>query len=307
MTMLPAFAKLDADLKYIVSAAGVSGTHLAKKHNIRISSTSYKDVLQDPEVNAVIITTQHNLHAHMTIQALQAGKHVFVEKPLVLTEPELEEVIQAYQTSGKSVVVGFNRRFSPFIGKAKSVLSSSQEPMNITITANAGFISSSHWTQHMAVGGGRIIGEACHFIDLLAYLAGSEIRWVSASAMGNHPSENADNVSILIKCKNGSQGVVNYFANGHKAYSKERIEMYSQGRVLILDNFRKMEGFGFKGFSSISSKQDKGHKHQFESYIRFLKEGGEPPVTFSQIINSTRTSFAAVQSFLSGEPVNLRD
>lgn len=305
MTMLPALNKLEANLKYIVSAAGVSGTHLAKKHNIQISSTNYSDVLQDSDINAVLITTQHNLHAHMTVQALQAGKHVFVEKPLVISEEELQEVMQAHHISGKSVMVGFNRRFSPFMQKAKSLLGSLQEPVNIIINANAGFIPASHWTQNMAVGGGRIIGEACHFIDLAAFLAGSEIDRVTASALGKHPAENADNVSILLKCKNGSQGVVNYFANGHKAYSKERIEIYSQGRTLILDNFRKMEGFGFRGFSSMRSKQDKGHKAQFEKYIRFLKDGGEPLVTFSQIINSTKASLAAVKSFLAGEPVKI--
>jgi predicted dehydrogenase len=128
-----------------------------------------------------------------------------------------------------------------------------------------------------------------------------------ASALGNHPMENADNVTIVLKCKNGSQGVVNYFSNGHKAYSKERIEVYSQGRILILDNFRKMEGFGFKGFSTMSGKQDKGHKNQFDRYIWFLKEGGEPVIPFSQIINSTKASFAAVQAFLTEQQIKIND
>jgi predicted dehydrogenase len=294
-------------MKYIISAAGVSGTHLAKKYNIHISSTNYEDVLEDKEVSSVIITTQHNLHAKMVIQAIEADKHVFVEKPLVLTQEELEQVIALYNQSGSSVMVGFNRRFSPFILKAKSLLNSSSEPVNIIINANVGFIPATHWTQHMAVGGGRIIGEACHFIDLVSYLTGSEITHVMASALGNHPTENADNVTIVLKCKNGSQGVVNYFSNGHKAYSKERIEVYSQGRILILDNFRKMEGFGFKGFSTMSGKQDKGHKNQFDRYIRFLKEGGEPVIPFSQIINSTKASFAAVQAFLTEQQIKIND
>ncbi len=306
MTMLPALSKIGANIKYVVSAAGVSGTHLAKKHTIAISSTNYADVLQDKEVGAIIITTQHNLHASMTIQALQSGKEVFVEKPLVISQDELQGVIEAYNSQqSHTVTVGFNRRFSPFTQKAKSLLGSNAEPMNIVINANAGFILANHWTQNMAVGGGRIIGEACHFIDLVAYLANSEITHVMASALGNNPSATSDNVSITIKCRNGSQGVVNYFSNGHKAYSKERIEIYSGGRVLIVDNFRKLEGYGFKGFSSISGKQDKGHTQQFAQYIQFLKTGGKPIIPFAQIINSTKASFAAVDAFMSGEMVKI--
>jgi predicted dehydrogenase len=271
-----------------------------------VSSTSYTDVLQDKEVGSVIITTQHNLHASMTIQALQAGKHVFVEKPLVLSPEELQQVIEVYfHQPHTSVTVGFNRRFSPFIQKAKALLGPSPEPLNMVITVNAGFIAASHWTQHMAVGGGRIIGEACHFIDLAAYLAGSEITGVMASALGNHPTRNADNVLVIIRCKNGSQCVINYFSNGHKAYAKERIEVYSLGRVLILDNFRKLEGYGFKGFSSMSGKQDKGHKNQFEAYTGFLQKGGEPIIPFTQIVNTTKATFAAVEAFTSGQRIDL--
>ncbi|MDO1446015.1 bi-domain-containing oxidoreductase [Rhodocytophaga aerolata] len=306
MTMLPVLSKIGADIKYIVSAAGVSGTHLAKKYHIPLSSTQYEDVLQDKTVTSVIITTQHNLHASMTVQALQAGKHVFVEKPLVLTPEELQQVIEVYvQQPDTSVTVGFNRRFSPFIQKAKSLLGTSPEPLNLVITVNAGFIVPTHWTQNMAVGGGRIIGEACHFIDLAAYLAGSEITQVVASALGNHPTQNSDNVSVIVRCKNGSQCVINYFSNGHKAYSKERIEIYSMGRVLILDNFRKLEGYGFKGFSSMSGKQNKGHAQQFEAYYSFIQKGGEPIIPFSQIINSTKATFAAIQAFTSGQRIEV--
>lgn len=306
MTMLPALQQLKAHIKYIVSAAGVSGTHLARKHGIRVSTTSYEDVLEDGDVHAVMITTQHNLHAGMTIQALEAGKHVFVEKPLVLTEGELIQVREAREKANLSVTVGFNRRFSPFVTKAQSLLTSSSEPINVVITVNAGFIPNSHWTQHPAIGGGRIIGEACHFIDLVTFLAGSPVSEVTASALGNHPSAQSDNVSILLKCANGSQGVVNYFANGHKSYAKERVEVYSQGRVLVLDNFRKLEGFGFGNFSSTSGKQDKGHKNQFEQYLKFLREGGAPLIPFEQIVNVTQATFAAVQAFQTGEKVTIR-
>ncbi|MDJ1484964.1 bi-domain-containing oxidoreductase [Cytophagaceae bacterium YF14B1] len=301
MTLLPALGKIKADIRHIVSASGVSGTHLAQKHAITQSTTRYEDVLSDPAVQSVIITTQHNLHASQTIQALQAGKHVFVEKPLVLTEEELQQVVAEKEKSSLSVMVGFNRRFAPLSQKAKKLLGNTSEPVNIVITVNAGFIPANHWTQNMAIGGGRIIGEGCHFIDLVQFFSSSQITEVFASALGTSPSQNTDNTSITLKCHNGSQGVVNYFANGHKSYSKERIEIYSQGRVLILDNFRKLEGYGFKGFSSASGKQDKGHAVQFEQYIRFLKEGGVQPIDFQEIVNSTQATFAALKSLQRGE------
>ncbi len=305
MTLLPALGKLNADIRHIVSASGVSGTHAARKHKIAHSTTRYEDVLADPEVRAVIITTQHNLHATQTVQALQAGKHVFVEKPLVLTEDELQNSILAKVQTSLSVMVGFNRRFAPLVQKAKSLLGNISEPVNVVITVNAGFIPANHWTQNPAIGGGRIIGEACHFIDLVQFLARSPITQVTASAMGTHPAQNADNVAITLKCHNGSLGTVNYFANGHKGYSKERIEVYSQGRVLVLDNFRKLEGYGFKGFSSASGRQDKGHQAQFEYYLQFLKAGGQPPIGFEEIVNSTQATFAAVASLASGEKIDL--
>ncbi|HEY8401874.1 MAG TPA: bi-domain-containing oxidoreductase, partial [Cytophagaceae bacterium] len=300
MTMMPALKKIGAQIKYIVSAGGVSATYLAKKYGVEVSSTRYEDVLQDNSVDSVIITTQHNLHASMTIEALKAGKHVFVEKPLALTEEELSQIIDAYTESGKTLTVGFNRRFSPYIQKAKSLIQGVTEPINIVINVNAGFIPANHWVQNMAIGGGRIIGEGCHFIDLITFLTGSEVTDVVANALGTNPEENSDNVSIILKYKNGSQGVVNYFANGHKSYSKERIEIYSQGRVLTIDNFRKMQGFGFKNFSSMSSSQDKGHKEQFHRYNQFLINGGTPIIPVNEIINSTKASFAAVRSLKSG-------
>lgn len=305
MTLLPALTKLNADIRHIVSASGVSGTHLAQKHRIAHSTTRYEDVLADPNVQAVVITTQHNLHASQTIQALRAGKHVFVEKPLVLTDEELQNSILEKAKTSLSVMVGFNRRFAPLMQKAKTLLGSVSEPINVVITVNAGFIAANHWTQNPAIGGGRIIGEACHFIDLVQFLARSPITDVTASAMGTHPAQNTDNVAITLKCHNGSLGMVNYFANGHKSYSKERIEIYSQGRTLVLDNFRKLEGYGFKGFSSASGRQDKGHQAQFDHYLHFLKAGGQPPIGFEEIVNSTQATFAAVRSLANGQKIGL--
>ncbi len=299
MTMMPILKDLGANLKYIVSSGGVSGTHLAKKYGIASSSTNYEEVLQDPDVDAVIITTRHDLHASMVIQALKANKHVFVEKPLVLTEEELEEVLQVYEASDKSIMVGFNRRFAPFIQKTKTLIGSVSEPISVNINVNAGYIPQDVWVHDMKTGGGRIIGEGCHFIDLISYLTDSEVSSVCCNALGQNPMDNSDVVSILLKYKNGSIGTVNYWANGNKAYSKERFEVFFQGKNIIIDNFKKMEGFGISAKDS-SMRLDKGHNNQFKSYLNFLRTGGTPLISMNELVNSTKASLAAVKSIQSG-------
>lgn len=294
MTMLPALKGSGANYKYIASKGGVSGTAMAQKHGFSHSTTNVDDVLKDSEVDLVLITTRHNLHANMTVKSLEAGKHVFVEKPLALNSEELESVIAAQHSSGKTVMVGFNRRFSPHAEKMKSLLGNSQ--MNVIATMNAGNIPANVWVHDMLVGGGRIIGEACHFIDLITYLTGSKVKAVCMNSMGINPEENTDNATILLKYENGSTGVINYFSNGSKSYSKERVEVYSQDRTLIMDNFRKTEGFGFKGFSKLKTKLDKGHKNQFHRLISQTKNGGQALIPFEEIVNTTKASFAAIES-----------
>jgi predicted dehydrogenase/threonine dehydrogenase-like Zn-dependent dehydrogenase len=309
MTVMPVMKNLPASFKYISSAGGLTARSLAKKYQIANSTTDYHEILKDEEVDLVMITTRHNLHAPMVIQSLKAGKHVFVEKPLAIVPSELDEILQTLQelqAAGKtvpSITVGFNRRFSPFIQKAKQLMGNAQ--MNIIATMNAGFIPADVWVHDMRVGGGRIIGEACHFIDLMVYLTGSQVTDVVMSAMGENPNENTDNAIITLRFANGSQGVINYFANGNKSYSKERVEVYSQGRILILDNFRKMEGFGVKGFSSMSSKQDKGHAAQFTALVEAVQKGTHAPISLNEIINTTRATFAAVESLKTGQWVRI--
>ena len=303
MTMLPALKGSGANYKYIASKGGVSGTAMAQKHGFSHSTTNVDDVLKDEEVDLVLITTRHNLHANMTIKCLEAGKHVFVEKPLALTHEDLEKVIEAQQKSGKTVMVGFNRRFSPHAEKMKALLGNSQ--MNVIATMNAGNIPANVWVHDMLVGGGRIIGEACHFIDLITYLTGSKVKAICMNAMGVNPEENTDNATILLKYENGSTGVINYFSNGSKAYSKERVEVYSQERTLVMDNFRKTEGFGFKGFSILKTKLDKGHKNQFHKLIAQTKNGGNALIPFDDIVNTTKASFAAIESLKTNQWIEL--
>lgn len=302
MTMLPALEKAKADIKYIASAGGLTGTALAKKHKIALSTTDYQEILKDKETDGVMITTRHNTHASMVLKALAAGKHVFVEKPLALNEDELEQIIAAYDGS-VSLTVGFNRRFSPHVQKVKQLVGDTQ--MNVIATMNAGAIPPNVWVHDMKVGGGRIVGEACHFIDLITYLTGSKVIAVCMNAMGINPAENTDNASILLQYENGSTGVINYFSNGSKAYSKERIEVYSQERTAIIDNYKQTTGYGFKGFSKLKTTMDKGHKGQFQALINSVRVGGAPLIPFDEIVNTTYASFAAIKSLQQGGWVRL--
>src|SRR5690554_3143734 len=177
--------------------------------------------------------------------------------------------------------------------------------MNIVATMNAGAIPANVWVHDMEVGGGRIIGEACHFIDLCTYLTGSRVKEVCMNAMGTHPEENTDNVTILLKYENGTNAVINYFANGSKAYAKERVEVYSQERTLVMDNWRKLKGYGFKGFSGDSSSQDKGHGEQFGLLVKSVKEGGQPIIPMDELVNTTLASFAAIDSLKTGGWVDI--
>lgn len=302
MTMLPALKGSGAGLKYISSAGGVTGTALAKKFGISQSSTDYQQILQDPEVDTVLITTRHNSHAKFVIESLQAGKHVFVEKPLALNQDQLDRINETYTSSSNqgshspTLTVGFNRRFSPHIMAVKKTVGVNPGLMNIVVTMNAGNIPANAWVHDLQVGGGRIIGEACHYLDLCVFLTGSEIESVCMNALGVNPTENSDNASILLKFRNGSNAVINYYANGSKLYSKERIEVFSRERIFIIDNFRSTKAFGAKGFRNLRTRVDKGHKTQFHEYIRRIKEGGDSLIPFSEIVNVTKASFAAIQS-----------
>jgi predicted dehydrogenase/threonine dehydrogenase-like Zn-dependent dehydrogenase len=301
MTVLPALKRTGAGLKYIASSNGVSGTGLAKKYGFTYSTTDYKQIINDNEVDTILITTRHNSHAKFVIEALQSGKNVFVEKPLATNSIQLNEIIDTYKkvsTNGHrpTLTVGFNRRFSPHSIAIKKAIGTKPGPINIVATMNAGYIPPMMWMHDLQVGGGRIVGEACHYIDLCAYFTGSPVQSVCMNGMGIGVKENTDNASILLKFKDGSNAVINYFANGSKSYGKERVEVYSHERVFVIDNFRKTKAYGAKGFRTQKTRIDKGHKKQFHEYIHRVKEGGEPLIPFKEIVNVTKASFAALQS-----------
>ena len=303
-TILPNLSKLKADIKYIASSGGLSGTIEAKKHGISNSTSDYKEILQDNDVDLVFVTTQHNIHATMVLEAIQANKSVFVEKPLALTHGELSNIEKAYGESNSCISVGFNRRFAPLAKKMKTLLGKAQTPINIVATMNAGYIPPEVWVHDMEVGGGRIIGEGCHFIDLCSYLADSKVVAVCMNAMGENPEENTDNASILLKYENGTNAAINYFSNGSKSYSKERVEVYSQERTLVMDNWRKLKIYGFKG-GNMSSGQDKGHFNQFKALLDQQRNGGKPIIPFESLINTTKASFAAIESLKQGKWITI--
>ena len=303
---MPALKRAKANVGFIASSGGLSSTVLAKKFNIPKSTSDYHQILQDPNVGLVLATTQHNSHASLVNEKLKAGKNSFVEKPLCIKESDIDKIIFQYNKSNNSISVGFNRRFGDLAIKMKELIGSSEVPINITATFNAGFIPSDNWVHDLDIGGGRILGEACHFIDLCTYLTGSMVEKVCMSALTNNPQKNTDNASILLKYENGSNVVINYFSNGSKSYSKERIEVYSQEKTLILDNWRQLLGYGFKNFTKIKQRQDKGHLNQFIALVNQQKEGGSPIIAFDEIINTTKASFAALRSLKERRWISLK-
>ncbi len=303
--VVPCLVKAGASIKYIASAQGLNAKILAKKANAALATSDYTEILKDDEVDLVIITTRHNLHARMTIEAIEAGKSVFVEKPLCLNENELSDILAIGQKApaGVTLTVGFNRRFSPYAVKLKQLCG--EGPKNIVATMNAGFIPPEMWVHDLEIGGGRIIGEACHFIDLCSFIAGSRIVSVCMNALGENPEENTDNGSILLKYENGSNAVINYFANGSKAYAKERIEVYAQQKVFVINNWRRLEGYGVKGFSKKSGRLDKGQKSMFALLNERIVHGGPALIPLDSIANTTRAAFAAIRSLKEKSWINI--
>jgi predicted dehydrogenase len=297
-TLIPAFRKTQARLKTVSSAEGVSGTYAARKNDIEFSSTDSAALLADFEIDAVVVSTRHSSHAKWVCDAISAGKHVFVEKPLAMTLEELHAIEKAYCAHATSevaplVMVGFNRRFAPQIGQVRALLREVTGPRSLVMTVNAGAIPNSHWTQDPDIGGGRIIGEACHFIDLLRFLADSPIvsHRVSAVRGGAQGGAIPDTATIVLTFADGSMGTIHYFANGHKSFPKERLEVFAQGRILQLDNFRKLKGFGWPNFRRMNLwRQDKGNQACAAAFVDAIEKGGESPIPFDELMEVSRVT-----------------
>jgi predicted dehydrogenase len=297
--LIPAFKDTGAHLRSVASSAGVSGLHAARKFGFDETTTDSNRFFSDSDTCAVVVTTQHDSHARFVLQALEVGKHVFVEKPLCLTLKELSEIESTYNNvcdrlqTVPVLMVGFNRRFAPQIQKMKHLLNGVSGPKSFVMTVNAGAIPADHWTQDADAGGGRIIGEVCHFIDLLRFMAGNQIESWNRITM-DAPTD--DTVSINLKFVDGSIGTIHYFANGTKAFPKERLEVFAAGRVLQLDNYRRLTGYGWPGFTKMNLwKQDKGQKNCCKAFVDAISKGGLSPISIDEILEVSRVSIEISQ------------
>jgi predicted dehydrogenase len=288
--LIPAFKRAGARLETVVSRDGVSGLHAGRKHGFRSTTTAVEAVLEDADIDTVVIATRHDSHAALAARALRAGKHVFVEKPLSLTLDGLHEIEAAHRdgTAGQRPILmaGFNRRFAPHVVRMHQLLSKVLEPKAFVMTVNAGSVPAGHWTHDPEVGGGRIIGECCHFIDLLRFLADSPIRH---HAVQEIPAGSSDTATVQLAFESGSIGTIHYFANGSKVFPKERLEVFAAGGVLQLDNFRRLTGYGWSGFSRFSLwRQDKGQSACAAAFLDAVRGGGPAPIPFDQLMEVGR-------------------
>jgi len=295
-TLLPAFKKSRAVLSTIACSGGVRSTQLGKKFGFEKVTTDIEDIFANPEINTVVIATRHDSHAELICRAMQAKKHVFVEKPLCLTFAELENITSVCSVhTDLHLMVGFNRRFSPHIIKMKQLLRTLRTPKSFIMTVNAGEVPASQWTQDSAIGGGRLIGEACHFIDLLRFLAGAPITQFHVTRLDNILQRD-DKASITLSFADGSFGVIHYLANGHKSFPKERLEVFSAGKILQLDNFRQLRGFGWGSFKKMSLwRQDKGQMSCVAEFLHAIKSGTGAPIAIAELIEVSRVTLEAAR------------
>jgi predicted dehydrogenase len=299
-TLIPSFRKAGAQLRTVCSIGGLSAFHAARKFGFEQTTTDAGGIFSDSRIDAVVISTRHDSHAGLVLRALSAGKHVFVEKPLALTVTDLDEIERTYLAlirSGRNpiLMIGFNRRFAPHVRKVKSLLSGVKQPKVFALTVNAGAIPLDHWTQDGAVGGGRIIGEVCHFIDLLLYLAGSRITEFQRTSIDQRSAK--DNTSITLRFEDGSIGTILYCANGHKSFQKERLEIFAAGHILQLNNYRKLIGFGWPGFSKMNLwRQDKGQNACAAAFIEAARQSKPAPIPFADVMEVSRRSIEIAQA-----------
>ena len=286
--LIPLMPEEGVNLQSIVSGSGVTASHAKTKFGFQNAVNDYKKVLDDDSIDAVFITTPHNLHGKMVCDSLAAGKHVFVEKPLALTLEELSQVeASSADHPDRLLMVGFNRRFSPHAVKMKEWLSAAPSNMALVITVNAGAIPADHWTQDPRIGGGRIVGEACHFIDLARFLVGAPILRADASPVVGGDGRLGDCVTMQLAFAEGSTATIHYLANGSKDFPKERVEIFSGGRGVTCDNFRVSREIGGKRKLK-TRKQDKGHSAELSAFVGAIRKGGEWPISHGELIEVSR-------------------
>jgi predicted dehydrogenase len=298
---LPLLKKSGATLKTLVSQSGYTAYVHGNKSGFEAASTEVDIVFADPDIDTVVIATRHDSHAALTRHALAAGKNVYVEKPLALTLDDIDAIeadYMAIQGAKPVLMIGFNRRFSPLAAKMKSLLIGAPGPKTFIYTANTGALTAEHWTHDPAIGGGRINGEACHFIDFLRFLAGAPIVSMQSTRLGDAPGAGLreDKASITLSFADGSHGTVHYFANGAASFPRERIEVFCDGRILQLDNWQRLKGWGWRGFSKSSQwSPARGHKECLAAFAASVKSGAPAPIPASEIFEVSRWTIRAAQ------------
>jgi predicted dehydrogenase len=303
--LLPAIKKTTSiELVGIASAGGLHAQHSGKKFGFQYATSSDDEIINDPNINTVAILTRHDSHAELVIKALKAGKHVFVEKPLAINTTQLSAISKQLKANGSSILtVGFNRRFAPLAQQLHASLITRTEPLHAHYRINAGPIPLNHWTQDPNIGGGRIIGEACHFIDFITFLVGAVPVSVSAHALPDGGKYREDNVSMTFTFPDGSIGVVDYLANGDKSFPKERVEVFCGGQISVLDDFVALQTVRDGRKTEAKGPQDKGWVNEWKTFARSIREGGEPPIPYEQLIGVTKSTFAALESIKSNTPI----
>jgi predicted dehydrogenase/threonine dehydrogenase-like Zn-dependent dehydrogenase len=308
--MLPVLKQLEkVELVGIVSGSGLSAAHAAQKYGFRYAGEGVEQLLDDPQVNTVAILTRHDLHTEQVVAALGAGKHVFVEKPLAINRDQLAVIRKQVRAVGnRSLMVGFNRRFAPLAVRLHAFLSDRKEPLVVHYRVNAGYLPLSHWLHDPGIGGGRIIGEGCHFVDFLTFLVGEVPVSVSAQALPDAGKYQEDNVVLTFRFPDGSIGTLSYLANGDRAYPKERVEVFSGGRVAVLDDYRSLEMIhgGRRRVQRSRFRQDKGHQAEWEAFIAAILAGERGPIPERHLFGVAEATFTAVESLRSGQPATIR-
>jgi predicted dehydrogenase/threonine dehydrogenase-like Zn-dependent dehydrogenase len=308
-TLLPVIKRIrGADMLGVCAASGSHARHAAEKFGFHYCTTDERRILDDPNVNTILIATRHHLHGPQVVAALEAGKHIFCEKPLCLNEIDLAEIVRNYANRSALdpiLMVGFNRRFAPMAIKMRAFLKQVREPLALHYRINAGSISRDHWVNDPEQGGGRILGEVCHFVDFLTFLTDALPVEVQASSADG--VESNGNVDIALRFANGSRGTISYLANGDRSFSKERVEVFGGGAVAVLEDFRRLELVRNGQKQTLRSRfcQDKGHRAELEAFAVAVLGRGERPIPFYEIVSTTLATLRAVESLSSGLPVNV--
>ena len=306
--LLPHFKTEGVEFRSIATASGISAHDVGKRFGFAYAVSSADEVIDDASVNLVVIGTKHDLHAELARKALERDKHVFVEKPLALNDEELESVLEAARRSKGKLMVGFNRRFSPLGQRAKDFFAGSDTPMSMLYRVNAGRIAKEHWIQNAEEGGGRIIGECCHFIDFMQFLRGAPPVYVFAESLSAKSNKivDADSVFITLRFADGSNGVVAYLSEGDKGLAKERVEIFSAGKSFVLDDFRRATLYKDGREEQVTLKaQDKGQQAEVRQVCASVLEGGPPPIALDELAATTRATFRVLDSLRERQPFEI--